>query len=130
MNEHPHDPTVYTCPMHPQIVRDAPGSCPISGMALEPRTATAGEEENPELRQMTRRFWVGVALTIPLLLLAMSTMLPLGAKLAPAGRPDRPDGGRGSAQPRSDPAAPATPPSRPRSRTLTRASPLSEEEMP
>jgi Cu+-exporting ATPase len=58
-------------------------------MALEPRTVTAGEEENPELRQMTRRFWVGVALTVPLLLLAMSAMLPLGAKLMPAA------GGRG-----------------------------------
>jgi Cu+-exporting ATPase len=84
MNEHEHQPTVYTCPMHPQIVRDAPGSCPICGMALEPRTVTAGEEENPELRWMTRRFWVGVALTVPLLLLAMSTMLPLGAKLVQA----------------------------------------------
>jgi Cu+-exporting ATPase len=76
--------TEWTCPMHPQIVRDSPGSCPICGMALEPRTVTAGEEENPELRQMTRRFWVGVALTVPLLLLAMSAMLPLGAKLMPA----------------------------------------------
>jgi len=53
-------------------------------MALEPRTVTAGEEENPELRQMTRRFWVGVALTVPLLLLAMSAMLPLG-QLVPMG---------------------------------------------
>jgi Cu+-exporting ATPase len=85
MNEPPHAPAaVYTCPMHPQIVRDAPGSCPICGMALELRTVTAGEEENPELRWMTRRFWVGVALTVPLLLLAMSTMLPLGRLAAPA----------------------------------------------
>jgi Cu+-exporting ATPase len=77
--------TEWTCPMHPQIVRDSPGSCPICGMALEPRTVTAGEEENPELRQMTRRFWVGVALTVPLLLLAMSAMLPLGGRLVPMG---------------------------------------------
>jgi Cu+-exporting ATPase len=67
--------TEYTCPMHPQIVRDAPGSCPICGMTLEPRTITAaGEEENPELRDMTRRFWVGVALTAPLLAIAMGSM--------------------------------------------------------
>ena len=57
----------YTCPMHPEIVRTAPGHCPICGMALEPRTVTAHEEENPELRDMTRRFWISVALTAPLL---------------------------------------------------------------
>ena len=62
----------YTCPMHPQIVRDKPGNCPICGMALEPRTVSLEEEENPELVDMTRRFWVGVALTVPLLLIAMS----------------------------------------------------------
>jgi Cu+-exporting ATPase len=67
--------TEYTCPMHPEIVRDGPGSCPICGMALEPRTVTTtGEEDNPELRDMTRRFWVGVALTAPLLALAMGGM--------------------------------------------------------
>jgi Cu+-exporting ATPase len=66
----------WTCPMHPQIVRDAPGSCPICGMALEPRTTTAVEEVNPELVDMTRRFWVGVVLTAPLVLLAMSEMIP------------------------------------------------------
>src|ERR1700733_10202141 len=60
--------TQYTCPMHPQIVRAEPGACPICGMALEPRTVTtAAEEENPELRDLTRRFWVGVVLTAPLL---------------------------------------------------------------
>jgi P-type Cu+ transporter len=65
----------YTCPMHPEIVRPAPGSCPICGMALEPRTVTAGAaEENPELRDMTRRFWIAVALTLPLLLIAMASM--------------------------------------------------------
>ncbi len=85
MNEHEHHPVAYTCPMHPQIVRDGPGNCPICGMALEPRTVAAGEEENPELRQITRRFWVGVALTVPLVLLAMSAMLPLGARLVSAG---------------------------------------------
>ena len=66
--------TEYTCPMHPEIVRPAPGSCPICGMALEPRTVTASTEENPELRDMTRRFWVAVALTTPLLLIAMAAM--------------------------------------------------------
>ncbi len=66
----------YTCPMHPEIVRPAPGSCPICGMALEPRTVTARQEENPELRDMTRRFWVSLALTAPLLAIAMSGMLP------------------------------------------------------
>ena len=67
--------TEYTCPMHPQIVRPAPGSCPICGMALEPRTVTAKQEENPELRDMTRRFWVAVVLTAPLLVIAMGSML-------------------------------------------------------
>jgi Cu+-exporting ATPase len=67
--------TEYTCPMHPEIVRAGPGSCPICGMALEPRTVTAKEEENPELRDMTRRFWVGVALSVPLLAIAMLDML-------------------------------------------------------
>src|SRR5579863_8204563 len=68
--------TEYTCPMHPEIVRPGPGSCPICGMALEPRTVTATEEENPELRAMTRRFWVSLALTVPLLAVAMAHMLP------------------------------------------------------
>ncbi len=61
--------------MHPEIVRSEPGSCPICGMALEPRTVTAAAEENPELRAMTRRFWVGVVLTVPLLAMAMGSML-------------------------------------------------------
>ncbi len=68
--------TEYTCPMHPEVVRQEPGNCPICGMALEPRTVTAVEEENPELRDMTRRFWISVALTVPLLAIAMSDMLP------------------------------------------------------
>jgi len=65
----------YTCPMHPEIVRSEPGSCPICGMALEPRTVTAAAEENPELRDMTRRFWVSLALTAPLLVIAMGGMI-------------------------------------------------------
>jgi P-type Cu+ transporter len=65
----------YTCPMHPEIVRTEPGSCPICGMALEPREVTA-EEVNPELVQMTRRFWVSVALTVPIFALMISEMLP------------------------------------------------------
>ena len=68
--------TEYTCPMHPQIVRDQPGACPICGMALELRTVTLADEENPELVAMTRRFWVGVVLTAPLLIIAMSDSLP------------------------------------------------------
>src|SRR6267154_1311365 len=68
--------TEYTCPMHPEIVRDEPGSCPICGMALEPRTVTEQEEKNPELVDMTRRFWICTALTIPLLLIAMSDLMP------------------------------------------------------
>jgi Cu+-exporting ATPase len=68
--------TEYTCPMHPEIVRDAPGSCPICGMALEPRTVSVGEEQNPELVDMTRRFWVSVALTIPILIVAMADFVP------------------------------------------------------
>ncbi len=66
--------TDYTCPMHPEIVRPGPGSCPICGMTLEPRTVSATEEENPELRSMTRRFWVAAALTAPLFAIAMGSM--------------------------------------------------------
>jgi Cu+-exporting ATPase len=73
--------TKYTCPMHPEVVRDEPGNCPICGMALEPMTVTAETGTSPELRDMTRRFWVGAALTIPGALLAMSRMLPGGAVL-------------------------------------------------
>ena len=68
--------TEYTCPMHPEIVRDGPGLCPICGMALEPRTVAGGEEKNEELLDMTRRFKIGLLLTIPLLLLAMSDLIP------------------------------------------------------
>ncbi len=65
----------YTCPMHPEIVRDRPGNCPICGMALEPRVAAhAHPEDDSELRSMQRRFWVGLALSIPLLVLSMGGM--------------------------------------------------------
>jgi Cu+-exporting ATPase len=71
---------LWTCPMHPQIVREEPGSCPICGMALEPMTPTGGEEANPELRDMTRRFWGGVALSVPLV--ALATAEDFGAALS------------------------------------------------
>ncbi|HEY2390547.1 MAG TPA: heavy metal translocating P-type ATPase, partial [Candidatus Angelobacter sp.] len=75
--ENPHAPRIeYTCPMHPEIVRTEPGSCPICGMALEPRTVTAHLEENPELADMSLRFWVSAVLTTPLLAAAMADMLP------------------------------------------------------
>ncbi|MFI5071326.1 MAG: heavy metal translocating P-type ATPase [Terriglobales bacterium] len=64
----------YTCPMHPQIVRPGPGACPICGMALEARTISA-TEDNSELREMTRRLWISLALTIPLFAIAMADML-------------------------------------------------------
>ena len=65
----------YTCPMHPEIVRNEPGACPICGMALEPREVT-GEEVNPELVDMTRRFWTSVGLTVPILVFMVSDLLP------------------------------------------------------
>jgi Cu+-exporting ATPase len=68
--------TKWTCPMHPQIVRDEPGSCPICGMALEPMTATSDESRNPALVDMTRRFWIGLVLTVPLLASMVGDMLP------------------------------------------------------
>jgi len=63
--------TEWTCPMHPEIRRPGPGACPICGMALEPVTVTADSGPSPELTDMTRRFWIGLALAIPVLLLAM-----------------------------------------------------------
>jgi Cu+-exporting ATPase len=66
----------YTCPMHPEVVSDRPGTCPKCGMALEPRTVTAEESPNPELADMSRRFWVGLALGLPVFLVAMADMLP------------------------------------------------------
>ncbi len=67
--------TQWTCPMHPEVVRDEPGECPICGMALEPMTETV-DEENPELRDMSRRFWFAAVLSVPLLLIVMGDMLP------------------------------------------------------
>ncbi len=76
----PASKVLYTCPMHPQIEQDHPGDCPICGMALEPKTPLGGaagtEEENAELRDMTRRFWIGAALTLPVFLLAMVHLVP------------------------------------------------------
>jgi Cu+-exporting ATPase len=68
--------TEYVCPMHPEVVSDEPGVCPKCGMALEPRTVAVTEETNPELSDMSRRFWVGIALSLPLLALAMLDHLP------------------------------------------------------
>ncbi len=68
--------TEWVCPMHPEVVQDAPGSCPECGMALEPRTVLLEEEENPELVDMRRRFWVAAALTIPVAIIAMGHLIP------------------------------------------------------
>ncbi len=65
----------YTCPMHPEIIQDRPGSCPICGMALEPMVASIDEGENPELIDMRRRFWICLALTIPVFVSAMGMSL-------------------------------------------------------
>ncbi len=70
-----HGGNVYTCPMHPEVVRNGPGSCPICGMALEPLNATT--EDNTELQDMTRRFWISAALALPVFVMAMgSDLLP------------------------------------------------------
>ena len=66
----------YTCPMHPEVVKEGPGTCPICGMALEPVLISRDEEESPELRDMQRRFWASLTLTVPVFLVAMSEMLP------------------------------------------------------
>ena len=103
-HEHPHDRTCtphpalstqhreveYTCPMHPEVVQIGPGSCPICGMALEPRDDHGGPAENPELADMTRRFWVAAALTAPLVLLAMAGMTGGHAAALACRRPMRP----------------------------------------
>ncbi|MGH8247362.1 MAG: heavy metal-binding domain-containing protein, partial [Gammaproteobacteria bacterium] len=66
----------YTCPMHPEIVRDGPGSCPICGMALEPMHPSADEGPDPELIDMQRRFWVAAVLTVPIFVIAMAGLIP------------------------------------------------------
>ena len=79
------DGTVWTCPMHPEIRRDGPGSCPICGMALEPVVATAETGPSPELKDMTRRFWIGLVLAVPVFLLEMgSHLVPALHHLVPA----------------------------------------------
>lgn len=74
--------TLWTCPMHPEIVQDRPGACPICGMALEPRGVPSGGEDDPELRDMTRRFVLAVALSAPLVAVAMGHLWP---RLLPSG---------------------------------------------
>ncbi|MEO5717476.1 MAG: heavy metal translocating P-type ATPase [Chthoniobacterales bacterium] len=70
-------PTIYTCPMHPEIEQDHPGNCPICGMTLEPKNVVAGdEEENGELKDMTRHLWIGAVLSLPVFVLAMSHLFP------------------------------------------------------
>lgn len=74
----------YTCPMHPEVRQIGPGNCPICGMALEPVIATGETGESPELRDMTRRFWIGLALTVPVFLLEMGGHLfDIGHLVAP-----------------------------------------------
>ena len=68
--------TEYTCPMHPEVVQEEPGQCPVCGMALEPRTVAIEEGPNPELIDMTRRLWASLMLSIPLVIMAMSDMVP------------------------------------------------------
>src|SRR5665213_3502044 len=70
--------TFYTCPMHPEVQQDHPGDCPKCGMALEPMTAATGadDEDNSELHDMTRRFWIGAALALPVFVLAMAHLVP------------------------------------------------------
>ena len=67
---------LYTCPMHLEVQQDHPGNCPKCGMTLEPKTVAAVEEENPELTDMTRRFWIGGVLALPVFMLAMGHLLP------------------------------------------------------
>ncbi|HEY5211336.1 MAG TPA: heavy metal translocating P-type ATPase [Stellaceae bacterium] len=78
----------WTCPMHPEIVRDGPGACPKCGMELEPASVTAADAPNPALIDMSRRFWIALALALPLFLLAMADDLfgaPVSRALTPAG---------------------------------------------
>jgi len=72
----PHSAVEYTCPMHPEIVQIGPGSCPICGMALEPKVVSLEDRSDPELIDMKRRFRISAALTLPVFVLAMAEMLP------------------------------------------------------
>src|SRR5688572_7724197 len=67
---------LYTCPMHPEVVRRGPGACPKCGMALEPKTVSLEPEDNAELREMSRRLWVSLILSAPVFVLAMAEMIP------------------------------------------------------
>jgi Cu+-exporting ATPase len=80
--EKPQGKAIYTCPMHPEVQQDHPGACPKCGMALEPKTVTAGTdvEANAELHDMTKRFWIGAALTLPVFVLAMAHLIPTLAR--------------------------------------------------
>lgn len=69
--------TEYTCPMHPEVIQDHPGSCPICGMALEPKTIQVGSDDNHELKDMRLRFWIGALFSLPLLIIAMGSMIPM-----------------------------------------------------
>ena len=79
--------TEWTCPMHPEIIKDSAGNCPICGMALEPKTASVEEEKNPELIDMTRRFWIGLVLALPLVVIEMGKHIPGMAQLSFFGSP-------------------------------------------
>jgi Cu+-exporting ATPase len=67
---------IYTCPMHAQIRQNSPGNCPICGMTLEPLAASETAEPNHELDDMTRRFWIGLVLTLPVFILEMGSHIP------------------------------------------------------
>ena len=77
--EKPSGKTIYTCPMHPEVQQDHSGDCPKCGMPLEPKTVTAGTDDggNAELRDMTKRFWIGAALAVPVFILAMAHLIPV-----------------------------------------------------
>src|ERR1051325_2302362 len=85
--QQPQNKVENTCPMHPEIVRDTPGSCPICGMALEPRTIQLTDEENPKRTEMRKRFWVSVFLAAPIFLIGMSDLIagaPLQRMVSPS----------------------------------------------